>query len=54
MHVYRGYYKIIAILLVGQGGHTRVWYGLFGISLFVFHCIMYTKLIHYVQYNIRI
>ena len=32
--MYRGYYKIIVVvLLVGQGGHTKVWYGPFGLGL---------------------
>ena len=47
MHVYRGYYKIIVIvLLVGQGATQRSWYGPFGLGLGQEHgemvlCIMY-------------
>ena len=52
--MYRGYYKIIVIVqLVGQGGHTKVWYDPFGIGLGQRHGEMvcaplYIKLIHYV------
>ena len=61
--MYRGYYKIIVIvLLVDQGGYTKVWYNPFGLGsdhrhgeTYVHHCIMYTKLIHYTYtYSIRI
>ena len=38
----------LKLCVVCQRSHTKVWYGLFGLSLFVYHCIMYTKLIHYV------
>ena len=61
--MHRGYYKIIVIvLLVDQGGYTKVWYNPFGLGsdhrhgeTYVHHCIMYTKLIHYTYtYSIRI
>ena len=36
--------KSLYLCVVCQGGYTKVWYDLFGLSLFVYHCIMYTKL----------
>ena len=64
--MYRGYYRINVMLLVGQGGHTKVCYGPFGLGLGqghgemicapLYYIYMYTKLtisVHYIHNNIR-
>ena len=53
MHVYRGYYKIIVIVCsVPRGLYKGLVWPLFGLSLFVYHCIMYTKLLYVCMYSI--
>ena len=60
--IYRGYYKIIVIvLLVVQGGYKKVWYNPFGLGSYHRHSESVCVPLYYVQkvntlytYNIRI